>query len=75
MVDISCTSLTVIAGAAVIVNFASQVTGSQPFEVAVNITVFEPPHKAGAPVLLFESVPLVAVAEANHVANAASTAA
>ncbi len=55
------------AGTGVTVKIALQVTKPQPVvEVDVNITVFEPPQISGAPVLLFESTPFVALAVLNH---------
>ena len=57
------------AGAAVTVNVALQVALPHPrVLVEVKVTIFAPPQIAGAPVLLFERVPLLALAEANHVA-------
>ena len=66
--------VTTTAAGAVIVKVASQVTLLQLL-VAVKVTVVLPPHRAGAPVLLFDKVPFDALAEASHDANAASTAA
>ena len=70
------TGVTTTAGGAVMVKVASQVAVPQPVvEVEVKVTVFEPPHLSGAPVLLFERVPLVALAVPSHDAYAAFTAA
>jgi len=64
------------AGAGVTVKVASQVTLPHPdVEAEVNVTVFDPPQISGAPVLLFVSVPLVALAVAIQLLYAVFSAA
>ena len=58
--------------AAVTVNVAVHVLGASQSDVTVNVTVFDPPHANGAPVLLLailELQPPLKETVANHAVN------
>ncbi len=67
-----------ITGESVTVKLALQVTGSPQSLTTVKVTVTDPPHSEGAPILLLDIdalQPPLKLAVINHASNAASTSA